>query len=184
MKIPVAKQKWLEKAYEHFGEYGPEYVNIQKIASEIDLPRTSFYYHFADKDDLCEQLLQRHGVNTEKYIQIVKEQCRTLIPDLFLVIEQFPKTLKFHRQLFAVHNMPEYNQIFRYINKSGNPFIIPLVQKYYHLNFPYSTMEEFWDTVTHTWYGRMDTNQINAKALAALADEIIVSVLNLTKFKS
>jgi len=42
MVTPDSKQKWLEKAYEHFAECGPENLSIQKIAAEINLPRTSY----------------------------------------------------------------------------------------------------------------------------------------------
>ena len=46
------KQKWIDKAFEHFAEFGPDGVHIQKIAKELKDPRTNFYHYFADKEDL------------------------------------------------------------------------------------------------------------------------------------
>jgi AcrR family transcriptional regulator len=115
----TAKQKWIEKGYEHFALYGPENLSILKISKEIGLPRTSFYYYFADKEDMIEQLLILHYKNTDLYMAAFKDQCKVLIPDLYGLLEQLQTGIKFHRQLFVNRHIPSY---IRFCKQS--PFVL------------------------------------------------------------
>ena len=75
------RKLWIEKGYEHFALYVPDNLSILKISKEIGLPRTSFYYYFADREDMIEQLLIMHYKTTDLYTAAFKEQCKVLIPD-------------------------------------------------------------------------------------------------------
>lgn len=59
--------KWIEGAYAHFAEVGPEQLNIKRISEITGLPRTNFYYHFTDTDMLVSELLKFHVDISKKF---------------------------------------------------------------------------------------------------------------------
>lgn len=178
-----SKQKWLEKAYDLFGEYGPDGLNIKLLAEKTGLPRTNFYYHFADKKDLIEQLLHLHNEVAENYCVVLKDQMQVFIPDMYKISVQYPQGFKFHRQLFLNRNDYRLNLVYINCNISCNPIIIPKLIEYYKLNVPYSVIESLWTTVTDTWYSRLDFNNFNVEYLCGLTEEIMKTVLDFAKTK-
>ena len=182
-KTNVSKQKWIEKGYDLFGEHGPDGLNIKLLAEKAGLPRTNFYYHFADKEDLIEQLLKLHIDIAENYCAILKDQMHVFIPDLHKINVQYPKGIKFHRQLFLNRSDHRLNFVYISVNNSCNLITIPKLIKYYNLNVPYSVIESLWVTVTDTWYSRLDINNFNVEYLCGLTEEIMKTVLDFAKTK-
>ena len=177
------KQIWLEKAYDLFGEYGPDGLSIKSLAEKAGLPRTNFYYHFADKEDLIEQLLHLHKQVAENYCEVLKYQMRVFIPDLYKISAQYPEGFKFQRQLFLNRNDYRLNLVYINCNISCNPIILPKLIEYYKLNVPYSVAESLWTTLTDTWYSRLDVNNFNVAYLCELTEEIMKTVLDFAKTK-
>ena len=178
-----SKQKWLEESYNLFGEYGPDGLSIKSLAEKAGLPRTNFYYHFADKEDLIEQLLYLHNEITKNYCVVLKDQMQVFIPDLYKISVQYPQGFKFQRQLFLNRNDYRLNLVYINCHISCNPIIIPKLIEYYKLNVPYSVIESLWSTVTDTWYSRLDVNNFNVEYLCELTEEIMKSVLEFAKTK-
>jgi len=52
-----SREGWLEAAYYAFVEGGIDAVKIQPMAEKLRLSRTSFYWHFKDRDDLVPALV-------------------------------------------------------------------------------------------------------------------------------
>ena len=178
-----SKQKWLEEAYDLFGEYGPDGLNIKSLAEKAGLPRTNFYYHFADKEDLIEQLLHLHNQVVINYCEVLKEQMLVFLPDMHKISVQYPQGYKFQRQLFLNRNDYRLNLVYINCNNSCNPIIIPKLIEYYKLNVPYSVIESLWTTVTDTWYSRLDVNSFNVEYLCGLTEGIMKTVLDFAKTK-
>lgn len=178
-----SKQKLLKEAYDLFGEYGPDGLNIKLLAEKVDLPRTNFYYHFADKEDLIEQLLYLHTQVNENYCEVLKEQMQVFIPDLYKISAQYPQGFKFQRQLFLNRNDHRFNLVYINCNISCNPIIIPNLIEYYKLNVPYSVVESLWATVTDTWYSRLDVNKFNVEYLCGLTEIIMRTVFDFANTK-
>ena len=177
------KQIWIEKGYELFGEYGPDGLKIKSLAEKAGLPRTNFYYHFTDKEDLIEQLLYLHTQVSENFNEVLKEQMQVFIPDMYKISAQYPQGFKFQRQLFLNRSDLRFNLVYINCNISSNPIIIPKLIEYYKLNVPYSVIESLWTTVTDTWYSRLDVNNFNVEYLCGLTEEIMRTVFDFAKSK-
>lgn len=177
------KEKWLEKAFEHFAEYGPDDISLQKIASEIDVPRTTFYHHFADRDDLDSQLLGTYLDRLELFAQEGEKQCRKLIPDLHELLAQYPTGLKFSRQLFLHRAKPDYNMVFIKGRERSNRFIIPLFKAYYHFNLPDDLATDLWNSLMESWYSRLDPDDLTVESMLNLTEEIMGTVMKFVKTK-
>ena len=177
------KQKWLETGYALFGEYGPDRLNIKLLSEKAALPRSNFYYYFADKEDLIEQLLALHRKLSENFNVVLKEQMEVFLPDLHKIAEPYLNGFKFHRQLFLQRTDPRFNWVYVSINRAGNPVILPKLISYYKLNVPYEVIESLWMTVIDTWYSRLDVNRFEAPYLCELTEDIMKTVLDFARIK-
>jgi AcrR family transcriptional regulator len=108
-----SKQKWLEKGYEHFALYGPEKLSINKISKEIGTSRASFYHHYGDMDVFIEELLDMHWHICQQFSSIGAKKCKSLIPDLYKLLEQYPISLQLNEQLFLNQNNLAFNSFLK-----------------------------------------------------------------------
>ena len=53
----VSKDQWLIKALDTLESSGVEAVKIERLARELGISRSGFYWHFKNRQDLLEQLL-------------------------------------------------------------------------------------------------------------------------------
>ncbi|MEP2978940.1 MAG: TetR/AcrR family transcriptional regulator [Lentilitoribacter sp.] len=54
-----SEEVWLNAAYEMLRENGIEAVKVMPLAKKLGLTRTSFYWHFTDRDALLEAMIRR-----------------------------------------------------------------------------------------------------------------------------
>jgi len=171
------QRKWLEAAYIHFADVGPEQLNIRKIAEISDLPRTNFYYHFPDTDVLVTKLLNIHVDLSEKYEAELQQKLKVFIPDLHRILYSFETGVKFHWQLFKHRSDIRFAYIFHSINSSSADFILPAFRAYYQLTVSEPTLKSLWNTLTDSWYSRLDFEDFSPESLAELSDNIMQSIL-------
>ena len=172
------KQKWIEKGYEHFALFGPENLSINKISKEIGSSRASFYHYFGDIEVFIEALLDMHWQIHQQFYSVGALECKKLIPDLYLLLEQNPIPLQFSKQLFLNRNKPAYNYLFtKTYNIGAKTFILKLFSKQFDLHYNDEDTFNLWLTVGESWYSRLDTNNLSAEKMQQLAEEIMNSVL-------
>ncbi len=176
--------KWLNAAYELFAEVGPEAMNVKALSEACDLPRTNFYYHFVDMDDLIERLLHDHLEREGKKMRLEFEQhFDRFIPDLYDIIANNKQIIRFHWQLFRHRDDFRFNQAFLFWRKKNSEIIIPKIMEYYKLDLPIMLMQSIWDTVNDAWFSQLDFNKFSSAELSKSADETMRSVLAFTKHK-
>ena len=116
------KYKLLKTAYDNFGMEGPKSL----IETFESFPK----YIFNDVDDLHDKLLDKHL----DHIEIFNTYCQlklNVFTDLFDFFAQFPKVLRFHKQIFLHRDVPEYNLIFRCSFNEVSTFLRPYFFDYY-----------------------------------------------------
>jgi AcrR family transcriptional regulator len=172
------KQIWIEKGYEHFALIGPENLSINKISKEIGSSRASFYHHFGDIEVFIEELLDMHWQNHQQFCSGGALECKKLFPDLYILLEQYPITLQFSKQLFLNRNKPAYNYLFaKTYSIAAKTFLLKLFSKQFDLHYNDEDTYSMWLTVGESWYSRLDTNNLSAAHMQQLAEEITNSVL-------
>lgn len=55
---PTSEEIWLTAAYDELTEHGVEAVKIMPLAKKLGLSRTSFYWHFKDREALLEAMIR------------------------------------------------------------------------------------------------------------------------------
>ncbi|MBW1609519.1 MAG: TetR/AcrR family transcriptional regulator, partial [Deltaproteobacteria bacterium] len=53
----VSKEQWLTKALDTLESSGVESVKIERLAKGLGISRSGFYWHFKNRQDLLEHLL-------------------------------------------------------------------------------------------------------------------------------
>lgn len=53
----VSKSEWLMRALEVLSTEGVQGVRIERLARDLEISKSGFYWHFRDRNDLLEQLL-------------------------------------------------------------------------------------------------------------------------------
>ena len=172
------EQKWIEKGYEHFALYGPENLSINKLSKELGSSRASFYHHFGDIEVFIEELLDMHWQINQQFCSIGTRECKKYIPDLYLILEQFPIPLQFSKQLFLNRDKPGFNYLFmKTYNASSKAFMLKLFTEQFGLHQNDEDIYDLWLTVGESWYSRLDTNNLSAEKMQQLAEEIMNTVL-------
>ena len=79
---------WLDAAYELLVEGGVEAVKVMPLAAKLGLSRTSFYWHFADREALLAGLIARwQSKNTANLIKQTEAAAATISEAMLNVID-------------------------------------------------------------------------------------------------
>ncbi len=173
---------WIEKGYEHFGLYGPERLSIKLIAEEHDIARTSFNYYFSNKEEFCDELIDKHYDLIHQFCDAGKLHCKKYLPDLHILILAFPNGLKFMKQLFNHRHNDKYNDVFVKCNELvKRKFALRLFIDYYKLPLAVKEAAQLHASLTDTWYSRLDIDDLTLEKSTSAVEEIMQTILALMK---
>ena len=175
------ERKWIEGAYSHFADVGPEQLNIKKISEITGLPRTNFYYHFPDTDLLVTQLLNFHVDLSKEYEKKLRQKLKVFIPDLHRILYSFKTGVKFHWQLFKHRSDVRFGYIYNSLNSSSADIILPVFRNYYKLTVSDPALKALWETLADSWFSRLDFEDFSPESLAELSDSIMQSILTFNR---
>lgn len=171
---------WIEKGYEHFGLYGPNSLSIKLIAQELDIARTSFNYYFLDKEEFCDELIEKHYDLVNQYCDAGKLYCNKYVPDVHELILSFPNGLKFQKQLFNHRHIEKFNKVYVKCNEIGDQqFVIQLFIDYFKLPLSVEEAKQLHGALLDTWYSRLDINDLALEKLIGSTEEIMQTILKL-----
>ena len=100
---------WLDAAYNLLVESGVEAVKVMPLAARLGLSRTSFYWHFPDREALLDGLVKRwQGQNTASLIARTQAPAATVaeamlnLCDLWITPALFDSRLEFAIRTWAL----------------------------------------------------------------------------------
>lgn len=97
---------WLDAAYDALVESGVEAVKVMGLATRLGLSRTSFYWHFTDRDALLAALIDRwRHRNTDQLIAHCEAPAKTITESILNVCDCWIDPGLFDSRLeFAIRN--------------------------------------------------------------------------------
>lgn len=170
--------KWIYAAYHEFAKYGPDF-SLKALSTKTDLPRTTFYYHFTNKEDLIDELLQNH-ISIIGMFQAELCKIEHLIPDLYEILYPHKVSLMFHRQLLQHSHIAMYKELYDFGNNETIKNILPQIKAYFGFDYSDEEIFKFYKTLTDAWYAKLDFTHFSVKSMIALAEEIMDNILRLT----
>lgn len=100
---------WLDAAYQLLVEGGVEAVKVMPLAERLGLSRTSFYWHFADREALLDGLIARwESRNTANLVARTKAPAQTITEailnlfDCWILPDLFDSRLEFAIRTWAL----------------------------------------------------------------------------------
>lgn len=182
MSKSASYEKWLETGYRLFAEDGPENLTVKHLAEECQLPRTNFYYHFNDKGDFIDKIIEVHLSSTiELFNQELRTRFHTYIPDLYVILFDFKLGLQFAKQLFKNRDNLKYNRAYNAGVILPAEFILPKFKRFFKLDLPDKSVLILWTTLVDAWYSRLNFDNVTVDDMISLCYEIMDSILPLVE---
>ena len=97
----VSKSEWLEAALQILEHEGVDAVRVQRLARELQISRSGFYWHFKDRKDLLQQVLDYW---THEYTEVVSEN------ELLLSLEPREQLHQVARMIHR-HNLGKFDVV-------------------------------------------------------------------------
>lgn len=181
IKESKSYRTWLETAYRLFAEEGPENFSVKALARECGLPRTNFYYHFDNKEEIIEKIIELHfSYTVELYNEELKKRLVNYTPDLFIIIYDFKLGMQFAKQLFKNREIKKFDDAYKKGVALSADMLIPQFKTFFEIELSDDAVRALWFTLVDTWYSRLNFNSFSVASLCALHEEILVSVLPLS----
>lgn len=172
--------KWINAAYQEFATNGPD-ISLKYLSDKMNLPRSTFYYHFDNKEDLMSELLSFHGNECEKFQTELKKNVKALIPDLYILMFKYKTSVMFHQQLLRNCHIEMYSKAYCCVNSSSIKIILPHIKSYFQTNHSDHEIMNFYNTLTDTWYSRITFTNLSVDSMIDLAENIMENTLGLYK---
>ncbi len=113
---------WLDAAYDLLIESGVDAVKVMPMAKSLAISRTSFYWHFEDRDALLDALVQRwKDKNTANLISQTKVYAETITEALLNLFDCWIDPGLFDAPLdFAIRNWAQSTDKLKRINEQSD----------------------------------------------------------------
>ncbi len=170
--------KWIIAAYQEFAMNGPD-ISLKSLSNNSSLSRSTFYYHFDDKEHLISELLDYHSNECEKFQTELKKNVKTLIPDLYIIMFQYKTSVMFHRQLLRNSHIDMYNKAYQSINNGSIKILLPQIRVYFPTNHSDLEIINFYSTLTDAWYSQLNFTNLSVDSMINLAEDIMENTLGL-----
>lgn len=97
---------WLDAAYQVLIDTGVDAVRIMTLAKKLQLSRTSFYWHFEDREALLQALIRRwQNKNTGNLVAQTRKYAETITEAVFNLFDCWLNPQLFDSRLdFAIRN--------------------------------------------------------------------------------
>lgn len=168
---------WLDAAYEALLGGGVEAVRVMPLAKRLDLSRTSFYWHFPDRQALLDALIDRwHRNNTGNLVRQTESYADTIAEAVYNVFDCWLKPDLFDSRLdFAIRNWSQTEpDIERRLNEADLTRIAALAAMFLRFGFTAGQSDIRARTMylTQVGYISMKTTEGLAERVARMPDYI------------
>lgn len=122
----VSKDEWLQKALEVLRRQGIEAIRVERIAAELGIAKSGFYWHFRDRDDLIRQMVDYWA---QEFTEVVSA-------NLELLKGSPEARLRRIARLILDHDLTQYDLAFRAMAEA-DPALARRVNKVYKARLDY-----------------------------------------------
>ena len=161
----ITAMDYLEKTYKEFAENG-----IKGI--------TQFVGKNDSLENIKHQVIELHIDKTQVVNSLIENGTYN---DLFDLLSGHPDQIKFCRQLFIHRENLEMNLAFLHGRRTFKPIIFSLLKNQFKLPEDIEYFNSMWMTIVEAWYSKLDVNNLTAKHMKDISEEIAETVIKLNK---
>ena len=112
-KRGISKAQWLEKALEVFEEEGVNAVKVERLAARLNISRSGFYWHFKNRQDLLDQMLD-YWIHEYTGVVTKNSEIQKLSPkDRLMMVMEMVEEYSLNRLELPIRAWAEHDEIAR-----------------------------------------------------------------------
>ena len=182
MTTEYSKIKWIEAGYEFFALHGPDHIQVEKLARNLNLNKSGFYHYFGDRDVFTEELLDLHKERIEVFARKITP-LKNYDEYIHLIVNNKITTL-FHVQLSRNRNIAEFDKTLDYTNSLIFPKISPLWSEYAGMSHhPEIAMRYFYQLIG-VFVKSVNAQNLTYDFISALSKDAIILLKQIQKTRN
>jgi len=170
MKSTESVQKWIEKGYEILAIEGPEGIQVERLARELNLNKSGFYHYFGDHDIFFSRLMEHHFFLNGKFCSETMSLGQ-FYPDYIYLLLRYKTTLGVQAQLRKRIKNKVYDEEFTKIKIRNDKAVIPLWASYLKIPENPVLAQELWDLMRDMFYMRFNYDTVNFESIQILVSK-------------
>ena len=163
-------EAWVKAGYKLLSTDGLEGIKIERLARELSLNKSGFYYYFGTMEEFIKNLLQYH-VHVAKEVAREIAKCEKIDPDLLHLVVQHKTFFLVESELLVKsrisHGGYEMDEAGKIIIKE----LVLLWRRDNNIPGDESVTLGYLNIIRHFIYARIDAGKMNYQFLYELADE-------------
>ena len=162
---------WIQKGYTTFALFGDKELNIEQMAKEVGISKSSFYHRFGDLEGFIERLLLFH-LDRSSIIAKKERNAKRINPDLINILVDHRIDLLFNRQLRVHSCRPRFNEtLLESTRIIGNDFIkLWLLDT--KVDFSLYQAEGFFELAIENFFMQISMENLHPEWLAAYFEHL------------
>jgi AcrR family transcriptional regulator len=162
---------WIKTGYATFAIHGEKGLNVEQLAKEVGISKSSFYHHFGDLENFMEKLLQLH-LQQSRVIAEKEKMAQSINPGLIQILLEHRNDILFNRQLRINAHHPNYNHTLLISNQViGKDFIL-LWLKDTKLPLNFRQAEGIFDLALENFFLQLNPENFTQKWLEAYFENL------------
>jgi AcrR family transcriptional regulator len=164
-------KKWIEAGYELLAREGPDGVQVEKLARQLDLNKSGFYHYFGDREIYFYELMEYHlEVMEQFFIEVLSLRC--FDPDYLKLLVKYKTSVFVQKQIHTNDSVRVFNEGFKKVRIKNEKRVIRLWADYLGLidNFPLS--RELWHMIRDVFFFRITPEKMNLEFIRSVTEEV------------
>jgi len=176
MEKSPTEQRWIETGYTLWAYQGPHAIQVERMAQEIGISKTSFYHYFQDKENFIEQILAHHLHRAEE-IRREEMRIRCIDPELIELLLRCKTDLLFNRQLRIAKEHARYAEIVAATDARIGYEFVRIWQETLRLPLKEHALLALFELALENFYLQINPSNLNYDWLKAYFDRLSKTAL-------
>lgn len=166
-----AYQKWIDVGYQQFAKEGLDGILVERLARNLNLNKSGFYYYFGDRDFYLDQLLKFHLGQCEGVASEMSRMSQ-FDPDFFHLIIKHKSAIMVQMQLQRFRHHDLCNAYYNLVNQLVDREIVPVWSAFMGIHHDPALALQFFSLTRDLFYSRITPENITHDFIRKIIYEV------------
>jgi AcrR family transcriptional regulator len=174
---------WIERGYANFATHGLEGIQVERIARELGLNKSSFYRYFGERELFLEELVKHHcavSMSLANELRNVKD----FVPDFVNIVLKYSTAILVQMQMARHKDHKTLHDCFSKVNFVLDHAILPMWIEFVGLPQNQKWAIHYFEMVRDMFYSRVNSDNLNYDYLSELMYETKKLIVELRQHDS